>query len=77
MAANPTTPSTVTFTGSVGAGISVTSFKFSNVARMDFDFAKSCMHVYDNTPVVHDVPLDALSTFTATIASGVATITLS
>jgi hypothetical protein len=77
MSQNPTTPSTVTFTGTVGAGVSVTSFKFNNVLRFDLDFAKACGHVYDTSPTVHDIPLDGLSTFTATIASGVATITLS
>lgn len=68
--------SQVTFTGSLGAGVAVTSKVFSEVTRVDLDIARGVMFIYHSGGIT-DVELSNVATLTDTIASGNHTIVAS
>jgi len=71
----------LTITGKIGPGTTITSLLFSNVQVIDFDFVKQVITVTyltaggDKKIQTFDLAVEA--TVTYTIASGVATITIS
>lgn len=75
-------PSQVTFTGQLGAGVTVTSKVFTNIIRLDLDIARGVAGIYQQMsatepPAVTWVSISASATLTDTIASGNHTIVIS
>lgn len=77
MAQIPSGPSTVTFTGPIGPGKSVTSLQFTHVRQLNYNFAAATVEVLDSSPNSTFFDISAISTITATISSDVATFTMS
>lgn len=74
-------PSTVTFTGTLGAAVAVTSLVFENVLRVDLRIADGVADIYyrgsDNSEVkISSVQISDSATLTDTVASGVHTIAI-
>lgn len=69
----------LTFTGKVGAGNSLTSQVLTPVTRMEFDFVGQVVNVYGPLPNNRELQLDlaGITTFTASVAGGVTSVTLS
>ena len=73
-------PSKVTYTGTVGPGITATAVVFNNVSRLNLDFSAKTGTIYYNNgdgPAIAGVTLNGVTTLTDTIASGNHTIVIS
>lgn len=69
---------TVTYTGVMGPGTTITSQAFANTTRLLLDFAKGTGEITFGTPSkIAIVSINSTTTITDTIASGVHTIVIS
>jgi len=71
---------TVTVTGQIGPGLTVTSLVLSNVTSISFLIASNVLRVVNvvgNTPKTTDFDLRTIATVTYSISSHIATITVS
>lgn len=73
--------STLTITGKLGPGNTVTSLVFNNVIDLDFQLDKSNLSVTylgsQNMPKTQNFDIFATTTVTFTISAGAATVTIS
>lgn len=67
---------TVTITGTLGPGQSVTSLAFDNVSSINFDLARSVISITANNKTT-DFSYNDIDTVTYTISGTTATITIS
>ncbi len=69
----------VTVTGKTGAGLTMTSQVFNNIATFTFNVPKAMLQLIDGSGSVVDVSIAAATTVTATLsaASGNYTVTVS
>lgn len=74
-------PDQITVTSTTGPAIAVTARNFSNVKEMRFDVARQVLTIFYESdtmgPKVVEVSLSAITTVTYTIATRVATVTVS
>jgi hypothetical protein len=74
----PFLPSKVVFTGPLGPGNTLTTFTFNNVKGVNVDLFESILDITFTTGPQHEyLDISAISTFTVSIATSVATFTLS
>lgn len=71
-------PSTVTFTGQLGPGLTITAKVFSNVTDVDFQIDRGVLQITHGIPqqITH-LELSNTATVTDTISSGNHTFTIS
>lgn len=67
----------VVYTGKTGPGNTVTSITYTNLKQVNFDVYEQTVTLIDFQGKVIVLDYNPLGTFTATIASGLLTITLS
>lgn len=71
-------PSTVTFTGPIGIGVSVTSLVFTNVTSVQFEIERNVVRITQSSPnKITYIDYDATTTVTYTISGADATVTIS
>lgn len=70
--------STLTFTGQLGPGNSVTAYVFSDVTEANFNFANGTLQITHGTPKrTQTLELSNIATLTDTITAGVHALVLS
>lgn len=70
-------PSSLVVTAGTTGPAKAVAQTFSNIGRIEMDFNKSVLLVEQNNPPTHlEFDLALLDTFTVSIASGVATVTI-
>jgi len=67
---------TLTATGVTGPGVALTTTVFNYVTDLDFQIARGVLKVTHQKGIT-DVELSTITTITYTIATGVATVTIS
>lgn len=69
------------FTGNYGPGLALVARNFTNLNRIEFDFDALTVTMYgadaNNRRATQSLQYDTIATFTAAIAAGVSTLTLS
>jgi hypothetical protein len=71
-------PATVTITSSTGPGQAVTSLKYTDITKLNFNFGANTVAMEHTTPLgTQYFDYSAMNTVTFTISSGLTTVTIS
>lgn len=69
--------SSVTVTGQVGPGKTITAKEFTNVSKIEYDSKLVKLSITHDGGIITDVEIASATTVTATLAAGVMALTVS